>query len=148
MRRVHVSERVPYTAAQMFDLVNDVEAYPRFLPWCRDARIESRHDNVVVASLDIGIRGIHKSFKTRNVLDRPRSIDMQLVSGPFRRLEGGWRFEDLGAEGARVSLSLEFEVDPSPFSLVFSLMFEELGRTQMAAFISRARTVYGAVGAR
>jgi len=128
----------------MFDLVNDVESYPEFLHWCRGARIESRSEREMVASLDVGIGGIHKSFKTRNTLDRPRSIRLELVSGPFRRLSGEWRFEPLGPDATAVELTLEFEVAPSPFNMVFSLMFEELVRSQMSAFIARAHALYGA----
>ncbi len=146
MRRVHRSERVPYAPEQMFDLVNDVESYPEFLPWCRAARIERKEGDSVVASLDVGIGGIHKSFKTRNTPSRPRSIAMELVSGPFRRLSGGWRFEPLPNGGTEVTLSLDFEVAPSPFNIVFSLMFEELVRSQVSAFIARARSLYGAAG--
>lgn len=145
MRRVHRSEHVPYTAEQMFDLVGDVESYPQFLHWCRGARIESCGEQSVVASLDVGLGGIHKSFKTRNTLDRPNSIRMELVAGPFRRLSGGWRFTPLpDGGGTDVSLALDFEVSPSPFNIVFSLMFEELVRSQVSAFIARARSLYGA----
>lgn len=144
MRKVHRSERVPYTAEQMFDLVNDVESYPAFLHWCRGARVESESADRMVASIDVGVGGIHKSFKTRNTLDRPRSIRMELVAGPFRRFSGEWRFTPLPGGGTEVVLELEFEVSPSPFNIVFSLMFEELVRSQVSAFIARARVLHGA----
>jgi ribosome-associated toxin RatA of RatAB toxin-antitoxin module len=143
MAHLHRSARVRHTAAQMFELVDDIESYPQFLHWCRDARIERRDGDVIEASLDIGVRGIHKSFVTRNVLDRPRRIGIELVSGPFRRLEGEWRFTDLEGGGSEVSLSLQFEIAASPFNMMFSLVFEELVRSQIAAFVSRAETLYG-----
>lgn len=143
MRSIERSARVPHTAAQMFDLVNDVESYPKFLHWCRGATIMHREGDVVEAELDIGISGIHKSFRTRNTLRPPSEIEIELVSGPFRHLDGKWRFEDLDAGGSEVSLVLEFEVAMSPLSMIFSTVFEELARSQMNAFIERARHVYG-----
>lgn len=144
MPTVHRSCRVPHSAAQMFDLVNDVESYPQFLHWCRDARIDEQGDDYVKATIDIGISGIHKSFSTRNTFERPRRLDIELVSGPFRHLDGLWEFADLEDGGSEVSVSLNFEVVRSPFSVVFSMLFEELVRAQVAAFVQRAEAVYGA----
>jgi ribosome-associated toxin RatA of RatAB toxin-antitoxin module len=143
MPKIHRSARVAYEAAQMFDLVNDVEAYPEFLQWCRGARIDRRGEGYVEATLDIGVSGIHKSFTTRNVFDRPRRLVIELISGPFRHLDGVWEFENLEGGGSEVSLSLTFEVIRSPFSVVFSMVFEELARAQMAAFVHRADALYG-----
>ncbi|HEU4618534.1 MAG TPA: type II toxin-antitoxin system RatA family toxin [Gammaproteobacteria bacterium] len=143
MPRIYRSARVPYAAAQMFDLVNDVEAYPEFLQWCRGARINRRGEGYIEATLDIGVGGIHKSFTTRNVFERPRRLVIDLISGPFRHLDGVWEFEDLDEGGSEVSLSLTFEVIRSPLSVVFSMVFEELARQQMAAFVHRADALYG-----
>lgn len=139
-RRAHV----PYSAEQMFDLVNDVEAYPRFLHWCRGARVDARHGNTIEATLDIGALGFHQSFRTRNTLHRPERITLDLVSGPFRRLRGEWRFVPVAAGGTDVSLSLAFEVTLSPFGVIFSRIFEELAGAQMRAFVDRAAAKYGA----
>jgi len=143
MRTVHRSCRVPHTAAEMFDLVNDVEAYPEFLHWVRDARIDERGDNYVKATLEIGISGIHKSFTTLNTFERPHRLDIELVSGPFRHLDGLWEFEDVDDGECEVSVTLSFEVAASPLSVVFSMVFEELVRAQVAAFVERAEAVYG-----
>jgi ribosome-associated toxin RatA of RatAB toxin-antitoxin module len=143
MPHVQREARVPYTAAQMFALVNDVESYPEFLPWCRAARIERRDGEALEAVLEIGLRGIHKSFRTRNTLERPRRIRIELVSGPFTHLNGVWSFEDLDEGGSRVGVSLDFEVKRSPFAALFASVFEELVRSQMAAFIRRAHACYG-----
>ena len=91
-RQCKRSARVPYTPEQMFDLVNDVESYPKFLHWCRGARVDLEQGNTVEATLDIGVLGFHQSFRTRNTLKRPERIGIDLVSGPFRRLRGEWRF--------------------------------------------------------
>lgn len=144
MPTVHRSARVPYTAQQMYELVNDVESYPEFLHWCRGARIVRRDARLVEAELDIGVRGIHKSFTTRNRLDPPRRIDIELVSGPFRKLEGAWQFEDRAAAAeSEVALDLEFRVASTPLAFVFSRAFEEMARQQMNAFVKRARRIYG-----
>ncbi|HEX5420808.1 MAG TPA: type II toxin-antitoxin system RatA family toxin [Gammaproteobacteria bacterium] len=142
MPTIHRSAQVPYEAAQMFDLVNDVEAYPEFLQWCRAARIVGRGEGFVDAALDIGIGGIYKSFTTRNSFERPQRLQIDLVSGPFRHLDGLWEFRSLERGGSEVSLSLTFEVVRSPFSVVFSMVFEELARAQMAAFVHRAEALY------
>jgi ribosome-associated toxin RatA of RatAB toxin-antitoxin module len=141
---VQRSSRVGYSAEQMFDLVNDVQKYPEFLHWCRGARIDLRQGNTVEATLDIGVLGFQRSFRTRNTLRRPNRISIELVSGPFRRLRGEWKFADLAAGGSEVSLSLAFEVTVSPFGVVFSKVFEELAGAQMEAFIARAAKLHGA----
>lgn len=143
MPHVQRETRVLYTAAQMFDLVNDIEAYPEFLPWCRGARIEQRDGDVLEAVVEIGLPGIHKSFRTRNTLERPERIGIELVSGPFTRLNGAWSFADLPDGGSRVRVSLDFEVKRSPFAALFASVFEDLVRSQMAAFIRRADERYG-----
>jgi ribosome-associated toxin RatA of RatAB toxin-antitoxin module len=137
------SARVPYTTEQMFDLVNDVESYPKFLHWCRGARIESRQGSTVEATLEIGALGFHQSFRTRNTLERPERIGIDLVSGPFRRLRGEWRFVAAQDQGTDISLTLTFEVTSSPFGIVFAKVFEELAASQMTAFVDRAKKVYG-----
>lgn len=140
---VQRSSRVSYAAEQMFDLVNDVEKYPEFLHWCRGARIDARHGSTIEATLDIGALGFQRSFRTRNTLRRPDRILIELVSGPFRRLRGEWKFTNLPTGGSEVALSLAFEVTVSPFGMVFSKVFEELAGAQMDAFIARAAKVYG-----
>jgi len=138
------SSRVLHTPEQMFDLVNDIESYPKFLHWCRGARIDARHDNTLEATLDIGMLGFHQSFRTRNTLARPERIGINLVSGPFRRLRGEWRFVGAPGGGTDISLTLTFEVTLSPFGVVFAKVFEEVAGAQMEAFIERAKTIYGA----
>ena len=127
----------------MFSLVSDVEAYPQFLNWCRKARSEEVGPNTVEATLEVGVRGIHKSFTTRNTLESPNRLKVDLVAGPFRRLSGEWRFEADPNSGCVVSLELDFKVTPSPFSIIFSAVFEEIARSQMDAFLKRADELYG-----
>ncbi len=144
MPTVKRSARVPHTPEQMFDLVNDVESYPKFLHWCRGARVDLEQGNTVEATLDIGMLGFQQSFRTRNTLVRPHRIGIDLVSGPFRRLRGEWRFSAAQGSGTDISLTLSFEVTVSPFGIVFAKIFEELAASQMTAFVERATKVYGA----
>jgi ribosome-associated toxin RatA of RatAB toxin-antitoxin module len=143
MPSIRRSAHVPYSAEQMYSLVSDIESYPRFLHWCRGARITRQEENAVEAMLDIGLAGLHKQFSTRNTLEPPTRIALTLVSGPFKRLHGEWRFEPATSQGCEVTLTLDFEAKSSPFSMVFAAAFEEIARSQMRAFLSRADELYG-----
>ena len=140
---MHRTAEVSYSPAQMFALVDDVERYPEFLPWCRGASAVEAGPNIKEAGLDIGISGLHKRFRTRNRAQPPRRIDIDLIEGPFRTLAGHWRFDDLPDGGCRIELCLEFEVVGLPLSMVFATIFEEIARTQVNAFVDRARELYG-----
>ena len=146
MRRVRRQQDVPYTPEQMFALVNDVESYPQFMHWCRGSTIERATDAEVVATLEIGIGGLRKRVTTRNTLDRPRRITMDLVAGPFSDLRGNWGFEATPDGGCTVQLNLDFEVVNTPLIVLFATLFEELVQSQVAAFVSRADAVYGGSG--
>ena len=134
---------VPYSATQMFDLVNDIESYPKFLHWCNSARVDHRFDDRLEATIDVGARGVHKRFSTRNTLNRPHRIDMKLLAGPFRQLEGAWTFTDRPEGGCEVRLTLSFQVSHSPLNMLFAVLFEELVRSQISAFTERAKVLYG-----
>jgi ribosome-associated toxin RatA of RatAB toxin-antitoxin module len=127
----------------MFDLVNDVAAYPKFLHWCAGARVESVGDKHIEATIDIGIAGLHKSFRTRNALEPPKRITMELVSGPFSHLHGAWEFTDAATGGSEIELSLDYEISHSPLGFVLAKVFDEVARSQMSAFVRRADEVYG-----
>jgi ribosome-associated toxin RatA of RatAB toxin-antitoxin module len=141
--RIQRSALVPYSAARMFDLVADVESYPRFLPWCRRATVHRADSHEMEATLEIAKGPLHKSFTTRNQLYPKGRIEIHLVQGPFRHLEGNWRFEDLGAEGARVSLEMSFEIAGALLRRTLSPVFAEIANALVDAFCRRARSVYG-----
>lgn len=143
MRSVRRQHLVPYTPEQMFDLVNDVEAYPDFLHWCRGSSVERISETEVVATVEVGIGGIRRSFTTRNTLARPGEITMELVSGPFDAFNGDWRFAAAANGGCTVELNLAFEVSATPLEMLFASLFEEVVHTQVAAFVSRADAIYG-----
>jgi len=140
---VQRSALVPYTAQQMFRLVDDIESYPEFLPWCNDARIEARHGDELEATLELHKGGVSKHFTTRNRRTEFEAIDISLLGGPFRHLEGGWRFQALGDGGCKVSLELEFEFDSMLVDMLFGRFFEDTCNSLVDAFTRRAASVFG-----
>lgn len=143
MRKVKRSALVPHSAKEMFELVDDVAAYPEFLPWCNDADVKSRTDETVIATLELHKGSISKHFTTRNTLHRFDAIDMALIDGPFRHLEGGWHFRDIADDGCEVSLELEFEFDNRLVDMMFGRYFEDTLKALVDAFTQRAATIYG-----
>lgn len=142
MRKVSRSALVPYTAAQMYALVKDVEAYPSFLPWCNDAEVHVRQPDFIEASLELHRRGISKRFRTRNALQENVSLGIELLGGPFRRLSGGWQFQQLGDAGSKVSLELEFEFENRVTDLIFGRFFESTCNSLVDSFTDRAAQMY------
>lgn len=143
MRKVRRSALVPHTAKEMFELVDDIEAYPEFLPWCNDATVQSRSDDTVVATLELHKGSVSKHFTTRNTRKEFEAIDLALVDGPFRHLDGGWRFRDIGDNGCEVSLELEFEFDSKLVDVMFGGFFEETLKALVDAFTERASAKFG-----
>ncbi len=143
MRTVGRSALVPYSASEMFALIDDVDSYPSFLPWCKSAQEHGRTDTSVEATLELQKGVISKSFTTRNTRSEFASIDIELVGGPFRHLAGGWRFRDLGDAGCKVSLELEFEFDSKIADMMFGAFFEETCNSLVQAFTERAESVFG-----
>ena len=143
MRKVSRSALVPYSAEDMYRLVEDVDSYPSFLPWCNDVEVHIREGNVVEATLELHRGKLSKRFRTRNTLHPTDSMDLELVGGPFRHLSGGWKFLPLGDEGSKVSLELEFEFDSRALDLLIGAFFEEICNSLVDAFTRRAESVYG-----
>ncbi len=143
MRSVNRSALVPYSPAEMFGLVDDVESYPEFLPWCNDATVHARDEDVVEATLELHKGSMSNHFTTRNTLHRPDAIDLALIGGPFRHLEGGWRFKALEEAGCKVSLQLDFQFESMVVDLMFGHFFEETCNSLVDAFTRRAQTIYG-----
>jgi ribosome-associated toxin RatA of RatAB toxin-antitoxin module len=144
VRSVRRSALVPYTAPQMFRLVDDVEAYPEFLPWCNDAHIDRRDGDSIEATLELHKGGVSKHFTTRNTRTEFETIDIELVGVPFRPLQGGWPFQELGDKGCKVSLELDFEFESLLVDLMFGGFFEETCNSLLDAFSRRAAAVFSA----
>lgn len=143
MRRVQRSALVPYPAADMFALVNDIDAYPQFLPWCSAAQVLSRDAESLTARVEVARGGFHKAFTTRNILEPTQRIHMTLVEGPFRTLDGVWQFTALGEAGCKVSLDVQFEFSSRVLDLMAGPVFEHICKTLLDAFVTRAQDLHG-----
>ncbi len=143
MTSISKSALVPYSPAQMFTLVDGIEAYPEFLPWCRTTNVLSRTDDEVRATIELSKGGVEKAFTTCNRNQKNKMIEMRLVEGPFRRLEGFWRFDALGDEGCKVSFDLEFEFASRMLDMVVGPVFSQIANSLVDSFHRRAVEVYG-----
>ena len=142
MHHITRSEVVPYSASDMFSLVADVDRYKEFLPWCVGSRILGREKSDILAVIEVGQGPVRTSFTTRARARHNARLDIQLVDGPLKALEGSWRFEDLSEGGSRVILDLRFETDGSlPLFLTESLLKHVTGRI-VSAFKKRAASLY------
>jgi ribosome-associated toxin RatA of RatAB toxin-antitoxin module len=138
------SALVGHTPDQMFDLVNDVEAYPRRFDWCVGAHVLVLSCNEITARLDLKLGRLRQSFTTRNTLMRPDRIELELVEGPFRRLHGEWRFVPLGDRATRVELSLDFEFAGRLVGSALAAGFQGLANRMVDDFCRAARSAYAA----
>jgi len=134
---------VPYTTEQMYALVNTIEDYPEFLPWCTGSEIISRNEDEVLARVEVSAAGFHKSFTTRNLLQKNKMMEIRLVDGPFKHLEGFWRFDQIENGHCRVSFDLEFEFAGHFLDFAFSAVFQQMASTFIDAFHERAKEKYG-----
>jgi ribosome-associated toxin RatA of RatAB toxin-antitoxin module len=143
MQIVERSALVTYTPAQMFALVNDVERYPEFLPWCVGSSIQDVSPTERVAEVKVKRGVLETDFTTRNTLQQDAAIHMRLMHGPFRELTGDWRFEAIGARGSRVRFRVEFEFKNRLTAAAFNSVFEAMCGTIVDAFAVRAQKIYG-----
>lgn len=134
---------VPYTAQQMFDLINNIGQYPVFLPWCKEINILSEGDNTVEASVTVAKGPWQKTFSTRNTLEPSARIQMKLLNGPFHYLEGHWHIEQIDVDSTTVHFELSFEFNNPLLSLTVGPLIHNVANTLIKAFIDRAHQVYG-----
>ncbi len=139
MREVKRSALIAESPARMYQIINDIERYPEFVPGCLAARVESRKPQEVVATLQIRKGPLHAEFTTRNLLETDRRVLMQLVRGPFRVLEGLWTLTPLGDLGCRVELEMRFEFSNRVAGALFEPLFEATAASLVDAFVKRAR---------
>ncbi|MCG9600185.1 SRPBCC family protein [Vibrio sp. Isolate31] len=142
MPKVTRSALVSFSAYQMFSLVNDVARYHEFLPGCSGSRVIEYSDSTMVASVDVSKAGISKTFTTSNRLADGAEILMELVDGPFKKLQGGWYFTPLDDQACKVELKLEFEFSSRMIEMAFGKIFNELTTNMVSAFTQRAKQVY------
>jgi ribosome-associated toxin RatA of RatAB toxin-antitoxin module len=140
MREVKRSALTSRTPADVFALINDIESYPQFLRWCTRARVESRTESEMVATLGVRLGTLHGEFTTRNTLEPPHRIRMQLLNGPFRTLEGEWLLTPIEGGGCRVELSMRFAFRNPLTALVLEPKFAHTIGSLVDAFVARARS--------
>ncbi len=142
MPGVKKSALVMHSAEQMFDLVNDVESYPQFLPWCSATTLLSRDDKELCGELEVSRVGIRQRFSTCNILHPYERIDIRLRDGPFQELSGCWRFNALRDDACKVELELDFEFSGKLINTAFGAVFRQIADTLVDAFCRRADEVY------
>jgi ribosome-associated toxin RatA of RatAB toxin-antitoxin module len=142
MTQVNRSALVLHSAQQMYDIVNDVKAYPDFLPWCARTELLCEDEQKMEATLYLAKAGFKYSFTTRNHLLKPNRISIDLVEGPFSELSGFWVFDALNEEACKVSLSLSFEFAGKLKNMAMSKVFNQVATTLVDAFVQRADKLY------
>lgn len=142
MIEIRRSALVKYTPAQIFDLVNDVEAYPKRFSWCAGAQVLECEGDVLLARLDLKFAGLRQSFTTRNTTERPHRLHMHLVEGPFRRLDGLWEFIPLGEHGCKIGFALDFDYVGLGAGAI-KLGFQGLATRMVEDFSREAARTYG-----
>lgn len=143
MHKVERSALVPYSAEEMYVLVADIPRYGEFLNWCDTASVISEQGDTVTASIMIAFKGLKRKFTTKNTMKPFESITMKHVEGPFRHLEGVWRFTPLDEKACKIELDLHFDFDSKVVAALVGPVFSHISNTQVDAFHKRAQLIYG-----
>jgi len=138
---VHKSTLVGYSAEDMFDLIEAVEHYPAFLPWCAGATVLARDESVVIANVRVDYHGLRLAFTTRNPKQRPERMGITLEQGPFRRFEGNWRLTPLAASACKIEFALWYEFDGAIARTLAGPVFARIANTMIDAFVARADSI-------
>ncbi len=143
MKKISRSAIVEHTAAELYALVEDIEAYPGFLPWCLETLVLERNSSSTKAKITVGMHGLRQAFTTRNENRPGEAIDMRLVEGPFRRFAAAWRFSPLSAQACRIDFSLQYEFSNHTLARLLEPLFDGIANSMVDAFARRADEVYG-----
>lgn len=143
MAMVEKSLLIERSSQQMFDLVDDVENYPKFLPWCSQTQVEFRDDKKTVATMHIKYHSVKSHFTTENEKEYPLRMSIKLVDGPFRRLEGAWHFKPLAENACKIEFQMSYEFSSKLFEKIIGSVFSQIANTFVEAFVKRADEVYG-----
>jgi ribosome-associated toxin RatA of RatAB toxin-antitoxin module len=138
MPTVSKSAIVAHSCAEMFDLVEDIERYPQFLPWCSGTEVFERSDELTRARLDIDYHGLKTSISTLNFKQAPRQMTLEFVEGPFERFKGLWRFVPLGEEGCRVEFTLDYAFSSAALEALLGPAFGHIIESHVDHFVARA----------
>jgi len=139
---INKSALIPYSAEKMYNLVADVDKYQEFLPWCGSSEVLSRTADEIKGRIEISHTGMHKTFTTLNRMQKNKMIEMRLIDGPFKHLQGFWRFDALDENGCKISLDLEFEFSNKLMSMAFGPIFSQIANSMVDAFCKRAFDIY------
>ncbi|QLF94134.1 type II toxin-antitoxin system RatA family toxin [Pseudomonas sp. ABC1] len=137
------SALLPYPAQALFDMVNDVASYPRFLPWCSATEVFFADESEMRASMTVAKAGMSQTFRTHNELEPGKRIEMRLEEGPFSQLNGVWEFKALGDKACKISLDLTFEYAGPLVRATLGPLFNQAANTLVDAFCERAKALYG-----
>lgn len=143
MQRVQRSVLVPYSAQQMFDLVDDVDRYCEFLPWCAGSHVLEARPDGKTARIDISFKGVKTHFTTDNISKPPQSITVNLKDGPFKALHGEWTFKPLAPDACKVEFSLVYEFKTQLLETLVGPVFNHIAHSFIDAFVKRAQAKYG-----
>jgi ribosome-associated toxin RatA of RatAB toxin-antitoxin module len=144
MAIVEKSVLIGHSAAKMYALVADVEAYPQFLPWCSGAEVQMLDARKAMATLHVNYHGLRQNFTTENRMDKGALIEMKLVNGPFKHLDGFWRFLPLTEQACKVEFRLSYELSGKLMEKIAGPVFNHIANTFVEVFVKRARNLYGA----
>ncbi len=143
MAVVHKSVLLNYSAEQMFALVDKVEDYPVFLPWCGGVDVRERSSAGLVAAIQINYHGVRQSFTTQNTHEPPTRMQMTLVEGPFSHLDGTWQFRPLREDACKIEFDLHYEFSSKLLEKLIGPVFSKIADSFVDAFCKRAEAVYG-----
>ncbi len=143
MESITKSVVVPYTAEQMYELVNNVTAYPEFLPWCSASQVHEQDEHYMKASVSLASGAVKQTFTTANTLTPGERIEVALVSGPFKQLNGYWSFEKAGDGMSKIDFRMSYEYKNRIIKLALNKIFTRIGDTLVSSFVERAHQLYG-----
>jgi len=143
MAIVEKSVLIGHSAAQMYGLVADVDAYPQFLPWCSATEVRLLDAHSAVATLHVNYHGLRLHFTTENRMEAGALIEMKLANGPFRHLDGYWRFVPLSGEACKIEFQLNYELSGKLVDKIAGPVFSHIANTLVEVFVKRAATLYG-----
>ncbi len=143
MTEISKTTVVPYTPNEMYALVNDIESYPAFLPWCIAAKILSKKEESLIASLSLAMGKIKQSFTTENTMREGLRIDIRLIDGPFKHLSGYWKFNPEDEQSCHIQLHMNYEFKNKIIKYALGKVFYIVMNTLVESFVQRAQQIYG-----
>lgn len=138
MPSIHRSALMPYSAQTMFEVVNNVAEYPEFLPWCAEVKIKAQSEGCMEASILMRKAGVNHWFTTKNTIELNKKIEITLVDGPFKRLDGVWEFIELDPQASKIKLELNFEFSLGLGTALIAPVFTRIANTLVDSFCARA----------